>query len=46
MEDYKNKKDLLQNELLIKRTIKDHLGIEDEEKAKGLEKLFIYNLLN
>ncbi|NTW72595.1 MAG: hypothetical protein HGA49_10205 [Eubacteriaceae bacterium] len=46
MEENKKNEDLYKNELLIKRTIKEHLKIEDEEQAKAMEKLLIYNLLN
>lgn len=46
MEDYKSKKNALQNELLIRKMIKEHLDIKDEEQVKNMEKLFIYNLLN
>lgn len=46
MEDYRSKADALKNDELIKRTIREHLKIEDEEEQKKMEKVLIYNLLN
>ena len=46
MEDYKSLADKLKNDLLIKKTIKEHLKIEDEAAQRNMEKLLIYNLLN
>lgn len=46
MEDYKKMADKLKNDLLIKRTVKEHLKIEDKEAQEKMEKLLIYNLMN
>lgn len=39
-------KDYYKNDLLIRRTIEEHLKITDEKQKDNMEKQLIYSLLN
>lgn len=39
-------KDFYKNDVLIRRTIQEHLKITDEKQIENLEKQLIYSLLN